>query len=87
MDRIVDQRLVDIHAGLVPRGLPPDFCPMAFYLARQILAARSWADLDLFTPVARLGDGRFVVLLHTPWVIAFRWSPDAAAHGLCLLRI
>jgi plasmid maintenance system killer protein len=87
MSRIIDQRLVEIHAARTIPDLPADLCQLAYRQMRYLLAARAWADLDIFTRVADLADGRFAVPVQGKWVIVFAWTEGLGASELSLLRI
>lgn len=86
MNRITDPRLVEIHAARTIPDLPAELCQSAYRQMRYLLAARTWADLDIFTRVADLGDGRFAVPVHGKWVMTFVWAESLGATELCLLR-
>lgn len=86
MDRILDPRLVEIHAARTIPDLPADLCQQAYRLTRLLLAARTWADLDIFTRVAALPDGLFAIPVQGKWVLTFAWSQGLGAANLSLLR-
>ena len=73
MDRIVDPRLHEIFETRACPGLPADVSRTAYRLVRLLLAARGWSDVDVFTRVAKLPDGKFAVPVAGKWVITFSW--------------
>ncbi|MEH0194238.1 hypothetical protein V7S57_00740 [Caulobacter sp. CCNWLY153] len=86
MNRIIDPRLVEIHEARTIPDLPAEVCQLAYRRARLLLAARTWADVDMFSRVADLQDGRFAIPVHGKWVIVFAWTEGLGASALCLLR-
>jgi hypothetical protein len=86
MDCIDDPRLVEILTTRACSGLPADLCSSAYRVLRLLLAARAWSDVEVFTQIAALPDGRFAAPAHGKWVIVFEWLPGSGARNLALQR-
>jgi plasmid maintenance system killer protein len=87
MDRIADQRLVEIHAARTIPDLPADLCQQAYRILRLVLAARTRSDLDIFTRFAELADGHLAIHVQGKWIMTFTWSEGFGATDLALSRI
>ena len=86
MDRIQDPRLLEILETRQCQGLTAETAHADYRLARLLLACRAWEDIDVFTPVAALPDGRYVAPVGGKWGIVFSWSPGSGPRGLHLQR-
>lgn len=87
MPWITDPRLLEIYESRTCHGLPPEVCHIAHRKSRLLRAATSLADIDVFTPLGQLDDGRLVAPLHGKWVIAFDWTEGVGASDLTLQRL
>ncbi len=87
MSRIIDQRLLDICSTGACADLPAALWPPARKLASLLLAVRAIEDIDLFTRLANLADGRLAVPAWGRWFIVFNWIPELGAKNLALQRL
>lgn len=86
VNRFSDPRAADLWSTRVCAALPTAAVEPAYRLIRLLLVSRSWADVRVFTQVARLPDGRYVAPAHGKWGVAFEWLDGLGATRLSLER-
>jgi hypothetical protein len=87
MQRLSDQRLVEILQTRTAQDLPVEMTAIAYRLVRLLLAAKSWDDVSVFSRVAALPDGRYALPVVGKWFIAFQWTVGLGASDLKLERM
>jgi plasmid maintenance system killer protein len=87
MQRLSDPILVEIIQTRAAAGLPAEMTSTAYRLLRLVLAAKSWDDVSVFSPVAAMPDNRYAVPVHKKWFISFQWTAGLGAADLKLERL